>query len=91
MGDGPWASKISRKLKGRLSHKGSTSPIPSESTAGVDYDLRHFLSTTHDVTLPSTGAIIQAEDGVKWKVGRSDPLRRFGGVYGYQINVVLVE
>lgn len=90
-GDSPWDSTITRKFKGRMSHKDSTVPTPSESTAGVDYDLRHFVTTTHDVTLPNTGATITDEDGVKWKIGRADPLRRFGGVYGYQLNVIRVE
>ncbi len=86
----PWASTVQRKFKGRLSHKSSSVPSASESTAGIDYDLKHFLTTTYDVALPAEESTIEDESGVKWKVGRADPLRRFGGVYGYQINVIRV-
>jgi len=84
----PWAESDDTKFKGRISHKESSVPTADASTTGVDYDLRHMLSVEHFVDFLVEGDIITDESGAEWELGRPDPLRRFGGIYGYQVNLI---
>jgi len=84
----PWAGSDYSTFNGRISHKEGVVPTAEDSTTGVDYDLKYMLSVEHSVNFLEKGFIITDESGTEWELGKPDPLRRFGGIYGYQVNLI---
>lgn len=81
----PWADTTNPTFTGRISHESSRqAPDLSQNPAGLSTDLQRFLLVEYNVNFLSRGEIITDSDGKRWKLGPVDPLKKFGGVHGYQ-------
>lgn len=86
----PWATKTNRTFTGRISHERSIVPSDSPTTAGVSTSLQKFLSYPYSEIAIQIGDILTDSDGRKWRIGKPDPLRKFGGIFGYQASLTEV-
>ena len=87
----PFAVKTTSTFKGRLCHERSSVASDLGTTVGMSTHLSKFISFPHTVTFLESGQNVTDSDGLTWRLsGRPDPLRRFGGVYGYQVPVTEV-
>ena len=82
----PWSVPTTEKFYGRLAHERGIVAADAGTTAGMSTHLQKFLSFPHTVTFLAVGQEITGSDGLVWRLsGSPDPLRRFGGIYGYQV------
>ena len=79
-----WAATTPRKIKGRISHERSIIDSSQPTTAGQSTALSKFLSYPYTEGALQKGDIITDAESRKWRIGQPDPLRKFGGVFGYQ-------
>ena len=82
----PWSSGSTETFYGRLSHERGIVAADAGTSAGMSTHLQKFLSFSHTITFLAVGQEITDSDGLVWRLsGSPDPLRRFGGIYGYQV------
>jgi hypothetical protein len=87
----PWSTPTTVYFKGRLCHEQSSVPSDQGTPVGMSTHLSKFISFPYDVTFLDSGQVVTDEDGLKWRLnGNPDPLRRFKGIYGYQVSVTEV-
>ena len=80
----PWASSTSKTFTGRISHERAVIPSDSPTTAGISTSLAKFLSYPYTEGALQQDDIITDSESRKWRLGKPDPLRKFGGIFGYQ-------
>ena len=79
----PWSTATTAEFQGRISHERRMNDLTG-NPAGLSTNLSYFLIVDYTVDYLAEGQIITDAIGNKWKLGAIDPLRRFGGVIGYQ-------
>jgi len=80
----PWGSSTTKTFTGRISHERSIVASDTPTTAGVSTSLQKFLSYPYTEGALQIGDVITDSESRKWRLGKPDPLRKFGGVFGYQ-------
>lgn len=76
----PTVTSVTIKERVRLSHEKIGIQTNEETPAGLGSSYSMFILTKPDSKI-SENLVITA-DGMKWKVGVVDKLKKFGGVYG---------
>ena len=79
----PWGTTTNKTFTGRISHERRINNLEN-NPSGMSTDLSYFLIVDYKVDYLIRGNIITDSDGKKWKLGAVDPLKRFGGILGYQ-------
>lgn len=83
----PWAGTTAPTFRGRISHDKPGPDNLSKGNAGLSANLDRFLSVEYDVDFLVVGSIITDQNSKDWKLGAVDPLEKFGGIYGYQVQL----
>ena len=82
----PWSSGSTETFYGRLAHERGIVASDTGTSAGMSTHLQKFLSFPYTVSFLAVGQEIIDSDGLVWRLsGTPDPLRRLGGIYGYQV------
>lgn len=81
-----WHGYIStpKTFKGRISHERSIVNSSQPTTAGASTTLSKFLSYPYTEGSLQKDDILTDAESRKWRIGQPDPLRKFGGIFGYQ-------
>lgn len=85
-----WPGYVASETKvftARLPHERSIVPVLEGTPAGMSTNLQRFLTCGYLVDYLYKGAIITDSKGNNWRLGKPDPLEKFGGIYGYQVSV----
>lgn len=87
----PWAETETATFIGRIAHRSGTLTDSAPVPAGVDAALNTYLTYLYDNTIVEQGLKITDESRQDWIVGKPDPLRKFGGIYGYQASLQEID
>lgn len=81
--ESPTAEPEPKYLKVRISHIKNYLVHTETSPAGFTQDLQRYILVDHNTKILD-GDLFEASNGVKYRIGKIDPLIKFGGVIGYQ-------
>lgn len=81
----PWAPTPTPKtFKGRIAHERSIVNSSQPTPSGASTTLSKFLSYPYTEGSLQKDDILTDAESRKWRIGQPDPLRKFGGIFGYQ-------
>lgn len=84
----PTKTAVTSKERVRLSHEQSGVQTNEETPAGLGSSYSLFILTEYSSRIYEN--LVITADGLKWKVGVVDKLKKFGGVYGLQAPLIKV-
>ena len=84
--DNPADAGTEVKIKYRVFHEKAGPNGDKESPAGLSTNLSRAIMTDYK-NVPQVNAVITYESK-KFRIGRVDPLKKFGGIYGYQAPLI---
>lgn len=81
----PFGTATEHNYKVRISHERGNPSILTDTSAGMSTNLQRFILADYQTDIKH-GDVFEAI-GRSWKIGPVDPLKKFGGVIGYQASL----
>jgi hypothetical protein len=78
----PFGTATEHNYKVRISHERGNPSILTDTSAGMSTNLQRFILADYQADIKH-GDVFEAIER-SWKIGPVDPLKKFGGVIGYQ-------
>jgi hypothetical protein len=78
----PFGTPTEHNYKVRISHERGNPSILTDTSAGMSTNLQRFIMADYQADI-EYGDVFEAI-GRSWKIGPVDPLKKFGGIIGYQ-------
>ena len=83
----PFGSKDPVNIKCRISHEQSGPNMDQTKGSGLSTNLSRFINTDY-LNIIQQGDQFTDSLGKSWKIGPVDPLKKFGGIVGYQAPLI---